>query len=262
MCRRQNDDAGEVQKRLDDAKFTFARDASYPRTHEIKKIVSLQCENCREKTYFSRQNTSKNNMENIENKVITKIRKCGRGNVFLSADFAKFGKTESVRTVLQRLVKKGILLRYARGIYYYPKIDKRFGMGMLSPSIEDVAQSIAKRDNAHIVPTGVYALNRLGLSTQVPMNFVYLTDGTPRRIKIGPQNGILFIHTSPKNLAFKNELAMLITFALKEIGKNKVTQEHLDKIKYLLFMQPKEQIMNDAKLMPSWIKSLIMDCYE
>ncbi|MDR3184095.1 MAG: type IV toxin-antitoxin system AbiEi family antitoxin domain-containing protein [Prevotellaceae bacterium] len=201
-------------------------------------------------------------MENIENRIVAKIKKCGRGNVFLPADFATFGKTESVRTVLQRLVKKGMILRYARGIYYYPKIDKKFGMGILFPSVEDVAQSIAKRDNAHIVPTGVYALNRLGFSTQVPMNFVYLTDGTPRRIKVGPQNGILFIHTAPKNLAFKNELAMLITFALKEIGKDKVMQEHLDKIKYILTMQPKEQIMNDVKLMPSWIKSLIMNCYE
>jgi hypothetical protein len=182
--------------------------------------------------------------------------------VFLPADFATFGKTESVRTVLQRLVKKGMLLRYARGIYYYPKIDKKFGMGILSPSVEDVAQSIAKRNKAHIVPTSVYALNRLGFSTQVPMNFVYLTDGTPRRIKVGPQNGILFIHTAPKNLAFKNKLAMLITFALKEIGKDKVTQEHLDKIKHILSLQPKEQIMNDAKLMPAWIKSLIMNCYE
>ncbi|MDR1225997.1 MAG: type IV toxin-antitoxin system AbiEi family antitoxin domain-containing protein [Prevotellaceae bacterium] len=201
-------------------------------------------------------------MESIEYKIATNIKKCGKGNVFLPTDFAKFGKTESVRTGLQRLVKKGILLRYARGIYYYPKTDKKFGMGVLSPSVEDIAKSIAKRDKAHIAPTGVYALNRLGLSTQVPMNFVYLTDGTPRRIKAGPQNGILFIHTAPKNLAFKNELAMLITFAFKEIGRDRVTQEHLDKIKHILTLQPKEQIMNDAKLMPAWIKSLIMNCYE
>ena len=201
-------------------------------------------------------------MESIDDKIIDKIKKCGRGNVFMPADFAKFGKTESVRTALQRLVKKEMLMRYARGIYYYPKIDKKFGMGLLPPSVEDVVQSIAKRDRAHIVPTGIYALNRLGLSTQVPMNYVYLTDGTPRRIKVGPQNGILFIHTAPKNLAFTNNLAMLITFALKEIGKEKITPEHLDRIKYLLTSQSKEQILNDAKLMPAWVKSLILDCYE
>jgi len=201
-------------------------------------------------------------MQGIENKIVDKIKKCGRGNVFFPADFASYGKTETVRTALQRLVKKGFLLRYARGIYYYPKIDKKFGMGILPPSVEDVAQSIAKRDKAKIVPTGIYALNRLGLSTQVPMNYVYLTDGTPRRINVGPRNGILFIHTAPKNLAFTNDLAMLITFALKEIGKENITQEHIDRIKYLLTLQSKEQIMNDAKLMPAWIKSLIINSYE
>jgi recombinational DNA repair protein (RecF pathway) len=128
--------------------------------------------------------------------------------------------------------------------------------------MDEIANAIAKRDKARIVPTGLHALNRLGLSTQVPMNFVYLTDGTPRRIKTGKGKGILFKHTAPKNLAFQNELAMLITFALKEITRERVAQEQLDKIKSLLQQAPKEQIMNDAKLMPAWIKSLIMKMYE
>ena len=94
------------------------------------------------------------------------------------------------------------------------------------------------------------------------MNFVYLTDGTPRRINTGKGKGILFKHTAPKNLAFQNELAMLIVFALKEIKKDGITQEHLEKINSLLKKVPKEQIMNDAKLMPAWIKSLIIKMYE
>jgi hypothetical protein len=150
----------------------------------------------------------------------------------------------------------------ATGIYYYSKIDKKLGLGILYPSLETVAEAIAKRDKARIVPTGLYALNRLGLSTQVPANFVFLTDGSPRRIKIGNGKGILFKHTAPRNLAFKSGLAMLITFTLKEITQERITDEHLDRLKSVLQQAPKEQILQDAKLMPAWIKKLILNLYE
>jgi hypothetical protein len=201
-------------------------------------------------------------MKSIDDKILIKIKKCGRGKEYFASDFASYGEAKSVSKALERLVKSQMLLRLARGIYYYPKMDKKLGLGILYPSLEDVAQSIAKRDKARIVPTGLYALNRLGLSTQVPMNFVYLTDGTPRRVKVGNGKGILFKHTAPKNLAFQNELAMLIVFALKEITKDGVRQEHLDRIKFLLQKQPKKQIMDDARLMPAWVKSIIMKLYE
>lgn len=201
-------------------------------------------------------------MQSIDDNILLKMQKSGRGNVFFPSDFAGLGEAKSVAKALERMVKAGQLLRLARGIYYYPKIDKELGLGVLYPSLEAIAQSIAERDKAKIAPTGVYALNKLGLSTQVPMNIVYLTDGSPRKIKVGNGRGILFKHTVPKNLAFQNELAMLITFALKELKQENVTQEHLDKIKSLVRNESKETIMADASLMPSWIKSIIMKFYE
>jgi hypothetical protein len=201
-------------------------------------------------------------MQSIDDKILTNIRKCGRGKVYFIADFALYGEANSVQKALERLVKSQTLLRLARGIYYYPKIDKELGLGVLYPSWEDVAYAIAKRDKARIVPTGIYALNRLGLSTQVPANAVYLTDGSPRRIKVGKGKGILFKHTVPKNLAFKSDLTMLIVFALKEITKDRVTQEHLDRLKYILQQAPKEEILQDVELIPAWIKKLIIKLYE
>jgi hypothetical protein len=201
-------------------------------------------------------------MKSIDDKILARIKKCGRGKEYFSSDFASYGEAKSVSKALERLVGSQTLIRIARGIYYYPKIDKKLGLGVLYPSLDSVAQSIAKRDKARIVPTGLYALNRLGLSTQVPMNFVYLTDGTPRRIKVGNGKGILLRHTAPKNLAYQNELAMLIAFALKEITKDRVRPEHLDRIKFLLQQQSKKQIMDDARLMPAWIRSIIMRLYE
>jgi hypothetical protein len=199
-------------------------------------------------------------MQSTHNQIKEVIKKKGRGKIIFANDFSLYGTHYAVRHALSRLCQNGMIVRLSAGIYLYPKIDKE--LGLLYPSLDTVAKNIAKKDKARIVPTELYALNRLGLSTQVPMNFVYLTDGSPRRIKIGKGKGILFKHTAPKNLAFKNDLAMLIVFALKEITKEKVTQEHLNKIKNLLQLQPKEQIMADAKLMPAWIKSLIMKLYE
>jgi hypothetical protein len=201
-------------------------------------------------------------MESIDDKILKCIKKRGKGKAYFAVDFAAYGEAMSIRKALERLVKKQMLIRLARGIYYYPKIDSKYGLGILYPTWDEVAYAIAKRDKARIVPTGLHALNRLGLSTQVPMNFVYLTDGSPRRVNTGRGKGILFKHTAPRNLAFQNELAMLITFALKEITQERVTKEHLNRIKSLLKNVPKEQIMNDAKLMPAWIKSIIMKLYE
>jgi len=186
------------------------------------------------------------------------IKKKGRGKIFFANDFSMCGTHFAIRHALSRLCQAGLIKRLSSGIYLYPKIDNELGLGVLYPSLDTIAKKIAQKDKARIAPTGVYALNRLGLSTQVPANYVYLTDGSPRRIKIGKGKGILFKRTAPKNLAFKSDLTMLVVFALKEIKKGKVTNEHISRLKYVLQTVPKEQIMQDIHLMPSWIKSLIM----
>ena len=155
-----------------------------------------------------------------------------------------------------------VIIRVARGIYCYPKIDKILGLGVIYPTFEDIAQYIAKRDKARIVPTGSYALNVLGLSTQVPANVVYLTDGSPRQIKLNSGKGIKFIKTAPKNLAFKNKLAMLLTFALKEIGEENINNEQKQHIANLLKNEDKSIIEKDFGLMPAWIQKLISNLYE
>lgn len=202
------------------------------------------------------------NMQSIDSKILTIVSKRGRGSIFFSSDFSSLGESKTILKSLERLTNNNKIIRLARGMYYYPKIDKVLGLGVLYPSLEEIAQAIAKRDKARIVPTGLYALNKLGISTQVPMNVVYLTDGSPRNIKIGNGKGIKFKHVVPKKLAFQNELAMLVTLALSEIKEENVTSEHLSQIKKVLRNEKKENIMKDASLMPAWIKSIITKAYE
>lgn len=201
-------------------------------------------------------------MQSIDDKIVSYIKKCGRGKVIFVSDFVRYGESRAVNKALERLVLSEIIIRVAKGIYYYPKIDKKLGLGVLYPSLETIAEAIAQRDKATIIPAGAYALNRLGLSQQVPMNIVFLTDGSPRSIRVGNGKGIKFIRTAPKNLAYKNRLVMLIVIALKEITEKKVTEEQIMHIKQLLQNVSKESVMNDLPLMPAWIRTIIRNCYE
>lgn len=201
-------------------------------------------------------------MQSIDDKIYNKVRKCGRGLIFSANDFTNTGEPKSVRKALERMTNAGVIIRVTRGIYCYPKIDKVLGLGAIYPAFEEIAQYIARRDKARIVPTGSYALNVLGLSTQVPANIVYLTDGSPRKITLKSGRGIKFIKTAPKNLAFKNRLAMLLTFALKEIGEGNVTEEHKQHIADLLKNEDKAAIEKDYALMPNWIQLLISRLYD
>ena len=201
-------------------------------------------------------------MQSIDDKILSNIKKRGRGAIFFANDMVQYGQRQSVLKALERMAAAGTILRVARGIYCYPKIDKELGLGILYPSLDEIAQAVAKRDKARIAPTGVYALNVLGLSTQVQMNVVYLTDGTARRLKVGNGKGILFKHTAPKNLAFKSKTAMYITSALKELGQSGVTQEHKAKIKELLQEEEKKNVLSDAALIPSWIMDIINEAPE
>jgi hypothetical protein len=202
-------------------------------------------------------------MESIDDKVILNISKRGRGTVLFASEFTRYGNAKSVSKALERLTAEGKIIRVARGIYCYPKIDKVMGLGVLYPSFEEIAQAIAKRDKARIIPSSQYALNKLGFTTQVPMNVVYYTDGSQRKIKIFGNRGILFKHTaSPKIFAFRNKMAMLLTFALKEIGQDRMTEEQKNHVRELLSKENKEDIMQDFPLIPLWIRDIISKSYE
>lgn len=191
----------------------------------------------------------------VENKVAEKLKKLQKGSILFVDDFLDFGNSESIKKALFRLKEKGLLVRLTHGIYLHPKTDK--DLGVLYPSAEEIAIAIAKRDRARIIPTGIQALNKLGLSTQIPLKAVFLTDGAARSIKIGKRT-ITFKKTSPKNLLAKGEISSLVIQALKSIGQNKLEDDSLKKLKTILRKEKKENILHDAKLAPAWVNKILM----
>jgi hypothetical protein len=191
----------------------------------------------------------------VENRIAHALRAYPKESVLFVNDFLDYGNSESVKKALLRLKEKEILISLAHGIYLYPKIDNE--LGVLFPSTEEIAKAIARRDKARIIPTGIQALNKLGLSTQVPMKVAYLTDGGTRTVKIGKRI-IIFKKTSPKNLSVKGEISSLVIQALKTIGQKKVDEQVLEKIQNALKNEKKENIIHDAKLSPAWINKILM----
>ncbi|GEM55951.1 hypothetical protein B0A58_13555 [Flavobacterium branchiophilum NBRC 15030 = ATCC 35035] len=193
-------------------------------------------------------------MQSIDNKVIAKIKKAKGGSLFFIEDFISFGTAKAVAKALERMVEANEISRVARGIYSRLEIDPI--LGPVKPSTEAIAQAIAKRDKARIVPTGVLALNALGLSTQVPMNVVYLTDGAARKIDLGRRK-IVFKKATPKNLAAIGKISSLVIQALKEIGKGKVTESEIKIITKQLANEEPYRLEYDIRLAPEWIRVIM-----
>ena len=193
---------------------------------------------------------------NTTDKILIKIKNAKRGSLFFIDDFISQGNSEAIRKALQRLVKYGELVRIATGIYVRPEIDPV--IGQVIPGIDTIAKAIARRDKARITPTGVYALNRLGLSTQVPMNLVYLTDGTPRKVKVGNRI-ITFKRASPKNLTAIGANSSLVIQALKTTGKEKLLASEIEKIQFLLKKEKITHLKHDIPLAPEWIRLIMQN---
>jgi len=175
----------------------------------------------------------------------------GENRMYVNSDFADLQNDALVSKVLSRLESEGVLVRLTQGLYLYPKRTK---YGIVMPTLFEIAQAISEKEQAHVIPSGMTALNKLGLSTQVPMNAVYITDGTPRKIKIGNQT-ITFKRATPKMFAYKSVLFPLVVSAMKELGEKGVSDDVVEYIiKVLDKEDDRENLRHDYMMAPGWIR--------
>ena len=192
--------------------------------------------------------------ESTADKVQEIVDRQPEGTLFFPEDFADLGSPENVRKALERLQNRQKITRVAQGIYARPKQNAY--IGSILPSAEEVAAAIAKRDRARILPTGSTALNALGLSTQVPMKIVLLTDGTARIVKVGKRT-INFKKTTPRNLAVKGAISSLVIQGLKAIGRGKLSESDEQKLLSLLRKEKYEDLLHDIRLAPVWVQQIM-----
>ena len=186
------------------------------------------------------------------------VEQAKEGTILIPDDFTICGTPDAVRSGLSRLCRNEKLRRFAKGIYYIPLYDKWDGT-LREPSLDAIVLKIAPRDNARVIPTGAYALNKLGLSTQVPANIIYITDGSARQVKFGNGKSITFRHSNDlSNFAYQSQLMQLAVLAMREIGEKAITEEQKGIIKNMIKEHVSEQDYNhDIVLAPTWIKTIL-----
>ena len=195
-------------------------------------------------------------LHSTDSQVLKRIRGHGKGWVFTPSHFKDLGSRDAVASALKRHKQADYIRQLAHGLYDYPKTDPE--LGLLEPSIDDIVSVLADRDVVRLQPTGAYAANLLGLSTQVPMKISYLTDGLPKTVTIGKRQ-IILKRTTPRNMAMAGRVSGLVVQALRYLGKDQVDQSIIIRLKDRLDESARVQLLKDIRYVPDWIAKVFQN---
>lgn len=193
-------------------------------------------------------------MATTEQKIMGRIGREGPGWCFTARDFMDLAEPEAVWKSLVRLSEKGKIRRLGRGLYDYPRQHPE--LGLLSPAPEAVARAIADRDGSTLQPSGAYAANLLGLSEQVPARVVFLTSGPERKVKVGKRE-IILKNTVPRNMATAGTTAGTVIQALRHIGKEQITESHIEHLRHRISKADKKQLWTSRVYTPTWLHPVL-----
>jgi hypothetical protein len=189
----------------------------------------------------------------IDSQILARVEAAGIGAVFTPRQFLDLGSREAVDQALSRHARAGTLRKVARGLYDLPHKHPR--LGDLAASTDAIAAALKGRDAIRLQPTGAYAANILGLSDQVPMRIVFLTDGPSRRVTVGNRE-IMLRHTTPRNMATAGRASGLVIQALRWLRKENVDEKIVAKLRRNLKPEDRAALIADAHLAPAWISAI------
>ena len=185
-----------------------------------------------------------------------------RGKIFFYSDLGELsGSDDAVRQQLSRLCKDGFILRYGSGIFYYPMIDTKYGLGVIPATNHMIAKAYAECQGIALYPTKDAAMNMIGISQQNQMNAVYLTDGHTRTIHTGIGSGIRLVHTSRSKLhLFHSNEMRLLAIALQGEQSENLSESDVAHIRQKLMLVPDIDFEHDIKLFTSNNQRFIRQC--
>jgi len=192
-------------------------------------------------------------MKTTDNQIINRVYGHGRGWVFTPNHFKDLGSRNAIGSALKRYKQAGLIRQLARGLYDYPAVDPQ--LGPLQPTTDAIVKALTGRDAIQVQPTGAYAANLLGISNQVPMKVVFLTDGLSRTVQVGNRQ-ITLKRTTPRNMATAGKISGLIIQALRHLGQKNVDDLIIAQIDRLLDANARNQLMKDIRHAPAWIAEI------
>ena len=182
------------------------------------------------------------------------------GTVLSVADLLDLGPRAAVDQALSRLVRQGRIQRVRRGLYAWPRMGALLKRPMM-PSPDELAQAWAKKNGLRLVPSGAYAANLLGLSTQVPAKIIYYTNGRTKTLTLGPYS-IRLLNRGPKTMEVQGRVSSLVLQALRYLGKGGVTSEMMAHLRTLLSKQDKAELTQTLPQAPAWMKPVLQQITE
>ena len=194
---------------------------------------------------------------NYFEQILSRIESMAKGEVFIISDFSDLADEATVRKALSRLEEDGKIRRIMRGVYENPKFNDFLGE-YVKPHPDKIAKALARNYGWTIVPCGDTALNMLGLSTQVPAVWLYVSDGNYREYTCG-NFVIQFKRTTNKEISNISFKTALVIQAIKALGKDKITDDVIEKIRSLTTDEEKEQMFVEAKYATAWIYDVIKE---
>lgn len=189
------------------------------------------------------------------NQIRGNIERAEAGSVFVSTDFTDITDKKTVNMGLIRLADEGLIKKILFGVYYKPEFSELL-CETVAPSPNKVAHALARNFGWTIVPCGDTALNLLGLSTQVPSQWVYVSDGAYKEYTFD-NTTIKFKRTTNKEISKVSYKTALTIQALKALGKENITEQVISRLKKILTDEEKEKMLAESKSATSWVLELI-----
>lgn len=178
------------------------------------------------------------------------------GEVFTSSDFFAFWSRTAVDQALSRMARDGELRRILPGIYEIPAVNKKFNLPVPTDP-EKVAQAWARKNNARLLPNGIYAANALWLSDQMPGQYEYLTDRPSAMVRVGNWK-LRFKKTAPRFMALSGRITGLVVQALRSLGKKNMDEQFvIRQLSKRLSPAEKQQLSRDINSVPSWMRPIL-----
>jgi len=193
----------------------------------------------------------------LQDKVLRRIRAKGASWAFTPSDFADFGDPRSVGMILTRLVRRNLIQRVRRGIYGVSRDHPL--LGRVGVSSDAVTDAIARRDALKLLPSGAYAANTLGLSTQVAAKTAYGITGRSRVQPTVGQAQVTFRQRSAKAIALSGRTSGWLAEALRNIGRQHITSDRLRGLKASLGPKQRHELLADIRYVPAWMRPFFLE---
>lgn len=170
-------------------------------------------------------------------------------------DFLDLASHETARKALSRLADEGTIRRLMRGVYDYPAFSTLL-KAPASPDPDAIARAIARARGWTIIPSGETALNLLGLSTQVPAQWQYYSDG-PSKTYEWTGGTLAFKHRANKETTVLSPKTALVVQALKTLGQKRVDDGVLETLRAKLNEKERARAAREARYATSWVYEII-----